>query len=87
MYAGAFSEKTFEIIGHLERIVHDTCVRTPPYGHLGIYGHLITGTFFRPGKTAIHFLIRKKKINAVTRKYGQRPFLKTQIVDSFIISK
>ena len=33
---------------------------TPPYGQLGKkkYGHLvITTTFFRPGKTAIHFLI------------------------------
>ena len=33
---------------------------TPPYGHLGKkkYGHLvITTTFFRPGKTTIHFLI------------------------------
>ena len=29
---------------------------TPPYGHLGV-----TATFFRPGKAAIHFLIKKMR--------------------------
>ena len=38
---------------------------TPPYGHL-----VITATFFRPGKAAMHFFIKKSE-NAVTHSYGQ----------------
>ena len=50
---------------------------TPPYGHL-----VITATFFRPGKAAIHFLIKKypkmrSPINTVNRN-----ILKFQTVES-----
>ena len=53
-------------------------VGTLPYSHLGNKVTLvITASFFRPGKTAKHFLI-KKNVYAITHKY--------QTVESLIIA-
>ena len=45
----------------------------------------LKATFFRPGKTAIHFL-RKKTVNVVTINTANGHILKSQAVESLIIS-
>ena len=55
------------------RLTATSVIQSPCY-----YGHLF------PARQNGHtFSYKKKKINAVSRKYGQRPFLKSQIVDSY----
>lgn len=54
---------------------------TPPYGHF-----VITATFFSPGKTAIHFLIKTSVMQQPLVHTANGHIFKTQTVDSLIIS-